>query len=116
MHGTDKDFPGTTWPQRGAYPEDAAFDEAQAIAAEQQRVAIIAARAIERHRRIAQAAHRIAARHGFTPGRALADWRAAEREVAAQGPILIEVKGAQGNDGPSDADEAARKLRGPLDH
>lgn len=80
----------------------AAIAEEERIAAlvEERRAAAIAARASERHRRIAAVAYRIAQRNGFSSETALDDWLAAEREVRAQ----------------EQHEDAAPGLNGPQDH
>jgi hypothetical protein len=45
-------------------------------------------RAAERHRRIEEAAYYRAEKRGFEPGHALADWIAAEAEIALHPPPL----------------------------
>ena len=83
------------------YTAAIAEEERAAALAEEAYAAGIAARASERHRRIAAAAYRIAQRNGFSSETALDDWLAAEREVRAQ----------EGEEGVAAPDPA-----GPQDH
>lgn len=65
-------------------PQPDAVDLEQLRAQEQARAAALAMQAIERNRRITAAAYRIARSKGFPSETVLDDWRAAEREVAAE--------------------------------